>query len=545
MVTATQAEVVDSMEAIIPLAPMPARRPAPADKADADQTREMAPLDREAERGDEVDNRLAFLAHLGASVRPDPPAHGAVEAKTGLAAVPATATAIARQAVLSGNVMEAPAAGLDIADGTTTPGRIPSQPASALSSAEPPASPLPIPIRADPAGIDTSGMVQVSGSIRAAIAASDTTKAASAGAADRLDQPDPTKRQGDRATGVVGDAGRATGQTAEPAAPAPRADMAFALRYPSALPAADGATLPAAASAQAARARMAGPATPSRTGNPKGPEALPASPLASAPATDTAALPARAAAPEAVPIQPAGAAPTQSPAAVGDDTKTPATTTAVAEARPVKAAASQPATDRDGRTIAPEAAPAGAEPANGITADRSADGDWRPADFAIGADGLPAATGDPARDAQGHTRTPAHGARPAGTPTLPAGLGHHLADIAARFPDRPVELTLSPEELGRVRMSFTTGDGALTMSLVADRPETLDLLRRHIDVLAQDFRDLGFANLSFSFAQGGESSQPEAETIAGSGPPDEATPVPAPARHAPARPAGGGLDLRL
>jgi len=116
------------------------------------------------------------------------------------------------------------------------------------------------------------------------------------------------------------------------------------------------------------------------------------------------------------------------------------------------------------------------------------------------ADGMPAAspgsTGDPA---------PARGGeRAAPGVSLPAGLGQQLAEVAARFPDRPVELTLSPEELGRVRMTFTTGDGTLTMNLSADRPETLELLRRHIEILAQDFRDLGFANLSFSFAGGGD-----------------------------------------
>lgn len=85
---------------------------------------------------------------------------------------------------------------------------------------------------------------------------------------------------------------------------------------------------------------------------------------------------------------------------------------------------------------------------------------------------------------------------------LPHGLGHQLAQSVARFPDRPVEVTLSPEELGRVRMTLTTGDGGMTLTLVADRPETLALMRRHIDQLAQDFRDMGFQNLSFSFAHG-------------------------------------------
>ncbi len=91
---------------------------------------------------------------------------------------------------------------------------------------------------------------------------------------------------------------------------------------------------------------------------------------------------------------------------------------------------------------------------------------------------------------------------------LPAGLGHRLAEAAAQFPDRPVEITLSPGELGRVRLTFATHDGALTMMIQADRPDTLDLLRRNIDSLAQDFRDLGYQNLSFSFGQDRDPRQP-------------------------------------
>ena len=51
-------------------------------------------------------------------------------------------------------------------------------------------------------------------------------------------------------------------------------------------------------------------------------------------------------------------------------------------------------------------------------------------------------------------------------------------------------------------MSLVTHEGALTMMLQAERPETLDLLRRNIDQLAQDFRDLGFQDLTFRFGAG-------------------------------------------
>lgn len=131
---------------------------------------------------------------------------------------------------------------------------------------------------------------------------------------------------------------------------------------------------------------------------------------------------------------------------------------------------------------------------------------------------------------------------------LPAGLGQQLAEAAARFPDRPLEVTLSPEELGRVRMSFATQDGALTMLVLADRPETLDLLRRHIDQLAQDFRDLGFQDLTFRFGDQPDPRQSQARA----GGMDEAEPEPESqpkdVKRQPAPlpvTADGGLDLRL
>ena len=43
-------------------------------------------------------------------------------------------------------------------------------------------------------------------------------------------------------------------------------------------------------------------------------------------------------------------------------------------------------------------------------------------------------------------------------------------------------------------MTLATHDGTLTLAIHTDRPETIDLMRRHIDQLAQDFRDLGFSD---------------------------------------------------
>ena len=89
----------------------------------------------------------------------------------------------------------------------------------------------------------------------------------------------------------------------------------------------------------------------------------------------------------------------------------------------------------------------------------------------------------------------------------PHAIGIQLADRMPGAAGQPVEVTLAPEELGKVRMTIWATDGGLTLQLVADRPETLDLMRRHIDQLAQDFRDMGFERLSFAFGQGQKENQ--------------------------------------
>ena len=70
--------------------------------------------------------------------------------------------------------------------------------------------------------------------------------------------------------------------------------------------------------------------------------------------------------------------------------------------------------------------------------------------------------------------------------------------------DASFDIHLSPAELGKVRISLTPSDAGILVTVLADRPETLDLLRRHADLLAQDFREIGYENAAFSFGAGGQ-----------------------------------------
>jgi hypothetical protein len=131
---------------------------------------------------------------------------------------------------------------------------------------------------------------------------------------------------------------------------------------------------------------------------------------------------------------------------------------------------------------------------------------------------------------------------------LARGAAAQIAE-AVRTPfDGSVEVRLSPEELGRVRVTMVPGEAGLVVHLVAERPETLDLLRRHADLLAHDLRDAGYEGLEFSFGREGRQERPQPET----GPNPRGVPLDGPALPDPtatprARPAiaGAGIDIRL
>lgn len=138
---------------------------------------------------------------------------------------------------------------------------------------------------------------------------------------------------------------------------------------------------------------------------------------------------------------------------------------------------------------------------------------------------------------------------------------HHTAELvrhalpqiaeAARQTGRgTVEIALNPAELGHVRLTIHSDDGSMaTVRLSADRHDTLDLMRRHVELLAQDMRDLGYRELSFSFQD-----RPQRERLDFIPPGEQATTpaeqlrIPKASPDALARPsrhADGSLDLRL
>ncbi len=117
-------------------------------------------------------------------------------------------------------------------------------------------------------------------------------------------------------------------------------------------------------------------------------------------------------------------------------------------------------------------------------------------------------------------------------------------------PTGHVTLTLAPEELGHLRMTISQDAGDVRVMVSADRPETLDLMRRHADQLTAELRGAGFSGATLQFSQGGSGgftrSQPQ---LPFGDEPQASDAEPAAVRLAPAertmKTNSAGLDLRL
>ncbi len=86
----------------------------------------------------------------------------------------------------------------------------------------------------------------------------------------------------------------------------------------------------------------------------------------------------------------------------------------------------------------------------------------------------------------------------------PRAMIAQIVDAIRPDGEQVVEVTLKPEELGRVRLAMTGGGDAQSMlvSVNADRSDTLDLMRRNQDILLAELKQMGFADVNLEF--GGE-----------------------------------------
>jgi hypothetical protein len=86
---------------------------------------------------------------------------------------------------------------------------------------------------------------------------------------------------------------------------------------------------------------------------------------------------------------------------------------------------------------------------------------------------------------------------------VPIPVQQQLAEIIHTHGAGKTDVTLSPEELGRVTLSISPLDREITVNIVAERPETLDLIKRNIDQLSAELKQLGYSSAQFSFGTNG------------------------------------------
>ena len=97
--------------------------------------------------------------------------------------------------------------------------------------------------------------------------------------------------------------------------------------------------------------------------------------------------------------------------------------------------------------------------------------------------------------------------------TAPTPLPRQLVEVVGRLRDGAVEVQLAPEELGRVRMKLVASEVGIVLHIAADRPETLDLLRRHATLLSREFSDAGFGGLDLAFGSSGQAPSDKAAKV--------------------------------
>ncbi len=124
--------------------------------------------------------------------------------------------------------------------------------------------------------------------------------------------------------------------------------------------------------------------------------------------------------------------------------------------------------------------------------------------------------------------------------------GQMAATIQVRAASGIIEIALSPEELGRVYIALNGREDGMVLNIAAERPETLDLMRRHLAVLEAEFQSLGYGDISFDLSTSddapGDTANPKASDY---GPSHSTEPDTPNAPIFPRNLSGRGIDMRL
>lgn len=126
-----------------------------------------------------------------------------------------------------------------------------------------------------------------------------------------------------------------------------------------------------------------------------------------------------------------------------------------------------------------------------------------------------------------------------------------LAQVAAAIPPGTapgtIDVTLDPPELGRIDIVIELAEQTLRATLSADRTGTGELIRRHLDLLSEQFREAGFTDVDLTYSEpGGHGDGNHQEAGTATQLPGEESPIPG-EMPAAARPAitAAHVDIRL
>jgi flagellar hook-length control protein FliK len=134
-------------------------------------------------------------------------------------------------------------------------------------------------------------------------------------------------------------------------------------------------------------------------------------------------------------------------------------------------------------------------------------------------------------------------------PVTPKSVAIQIAQAASTDGGRAVEIALDPVELGKVRLTLHSSETGINVQIQADRPETIDLMRRNAHLLEAEFESIGYQNIGFDFSQNQQNPMSETPEDQSNWQGDRTMPLDdAPTgqpNYAMAPPVSGGLDLRL
>jgi hypothetical protein len=150
---------------------------------------------------------------------------------------------------------------------------------------------------------------------------------------------------------------------------------------------------------------------------------------------------------------------------------------------------------------------------------------------------------------QAHSARGAAGSPTSAVPVLPVQqIASQLASVLVSNANNMTELALAPEELGRVRLRMepdAANPDRLLILISVERPETLDLFRRHAGELAEAIRSAGYSGADIGFGQeardGGSEQKRESPHTGLDLPFEEGSHV----EETRMLPTGASLDLRL